>query len=152
MSAAYIQVHFKLDVFIKASNMNPSQTSEQSNLGPHCLQYTLAVLCLGQDFCGTQVSLYLNFRESLTNSGGHTKSFKFLPIKLNSYPEICSFLSPNLSNFYLLKLNSYPEICSFLCPCHDNGRGIKCYPCPSVLYVCPNHVHSLNRIFFIRIL
>ena len=19
-----------------------------------------------------------------------------------------------------------------LCPCHDNGRGIKCYPCPSV--------------------
>ena len=21
---------------------------------------------------------------------------------------------------------------SFLCPRHDNGRGIKCYPCPSV--------------------
>ena len=20
----------------------------------------------------------------------------------------------------------------FLCPRHDNGRGIKCYPCPSV--------------------
>ena len=47
-----------------------------------------AVLCLGQDFWGTQVSLYLNFRGTLTKSGGHTKSFKFLPAKLNSYPEI----------------------------------------------------------------
>ena len=46
------------------------------------------VLCLGQDFWGTQVSLYLNFRGTFTNSGGHTKSFKFLPAKLNSYPEI----------------------------------------------------------------
>ena len=34
------------------------------------------------------MSLYLNFRGTLTNSGGHTKSFKFLPVKLNSYPEI----------------------------------------------------------------
>ena len=25
---------------------------------------------------------------TITNSGGHTKSFKFLPVKLNSYPEI----------------------------------------------------------------
>ena len=41
MSAAYIQVHFKLDVFMEASNMNPSQNSEQSDLGPHCLQYRL---------------------------------------------------------------------------------------------------------------
>ena len=32
--------------------------------------------------------LYLNFRGTFTNSGGHTKSFKFLPVKLNSYPEI----------------------------------------------------------------
>ena len=48
----------------------------------------LAVLRLGQDFWGTQVSLYLNFRGTFTNSGGHTKSFKFLPVKLNSYPEI----------------------------------------------------------------
>ena len=46
---------------------------------------TVAVLCLGQDFWGTQVSLYLNFRGTFTNSGGHTK---FLPVKLNSYPEI----------------------------------------------------------------
>ena len=46
------------------------------------------VLCLGQDFWGTQVSLYLNFRGTFTNSGGHTKFFKILPIKLNSYPEI----------------------------------------------------------------
>ena len=34
------------------------------------------------------VSLYLNFRGTFTNSGGHTKSFKILPVKLNSYPEI----------------------------------------------------------------
>ena len=46
------------------------------------------MLCLGQDFWGTQVSLYLNFRGTFTNSGGHTKSFIFLPVKLNSYPEI----------------------------------------------------------------
>ena len=46
------------------------------------------MLCLAQDFWGTQVSLYLNFRGTFTNSGGHTKFFKFLPVKLNSYPEI----------------------------------------------------------------
>ena len=48
------------------------------------------VLCLGQDFWGTQVSLYmyLNYRGTFTNSGGHTKSFKFLPVKLNIYPKI----------------------------------------------------------------
>ena len=34
------------------------------------------------------MSLYLNFRGTFTNSGGHTKSFIFLPVKLNSYPEI----------------------------------------------------------------
>ena len=34
------------------------------------------------------MSLYLNYRGTFTNSGGHTKSFKFLPVKLNSYPEI----------------------------------------------------------------
>ena len=34
------------------------------------------------------MSLYLNFRGTFTNSGGHTKSFKVLPVKLNSYPEI----------------------------------------------------------------
>ena len=34
------------------------------------------------------MSLYLNFRGTFTNSGGHTKSFKFLPVQLNSYPEI----------------------------------------------------------------
>ena len=37
----------------------------------------------------TQVSLCLNFRGTFTNSGGHTKSFKFLPVKLNSSPENC---------------------------------------------------------------
>ena len=34
------------------------------------------------------MSLYLNFRRTFSNSGGHTKSSNFLPIKLNSYPEI----------------------------------------------------------------
>ena len=34
------------------------------------------------------MSLYLNFRGTFTNSGGHTKSFKFLPVKLSSYPKI----------------------------------------------------------------
>ena len=35
------------------------------------------------------MSLYLNFRESFTNSGGHAKSFKnFTYSKLNSYPKI----------------------------------------------------------------
>ena len=34
------------------------------------------------------MSLYLNFRGTFTNSGLHTKSFKFLPVKLNSYQEI----------------------------------------------------------------
>ena len=43
------------------------------------------------------MSLYLNFRGAFTNSGGHTKSFKFLPVKLNSYPEIYLFFYSNLS-------------------------------------------------------
>ena len=34
------------------------------------------------------MSLYLSFRVTFTNSGGHIKSFKFLPVELNSYPEI----------------------------------------------------------------
>ena len=57
-------------------------TSDKVITDPH------TVLCLGQDFWGTQVSLYLNFRGTITNSGTHTKSLKFLPVKLNSYPEI----------------------------------------------------------------
>ena len=46
------------------------------------------MLCIGQDFWGTPLSLNLNFRGTFTNSGGHTKSFKILPVKCNSYPEI----------------------------------------------------------------
>ena len=34
------------------------------------------------------MSLYLNLRGTFTNSWEHTKSFKFLPVKLNSYPKI----------------------------------------------------------------
>ena len=43
------------------------------------------------------MSLYLNFRGTFTNSGGHTKSFKFLPVKLNSYLEISVHFYLNLS-------------------------------------------------------
>ena len=40
-----------------------------------------------------------------------------------------------------------------LCPRHDNGRGIKCYPCPFVrTYVTLKDVRSLSWIFFIGIL
>ena len=39
------------------------------------------MLCLGQDFWGTPVSPYLNFRGTFANSGGHTKSIWFLPVK-----------------------------------------------------------------------
>ena len=34
------------------------------------------------------MSLSLNFRWTFTKSGGYTKSFNFLTVKLNSYPEI----------------------------------------------------------------
>ena len=44
------------------------------------------------------MSLYLNFRGTFTNSGGHTKNFKFLPVKLNSYPEISVNFFSNLSS------------------------------------------------------
>ena len=45
------------------------------------------------------MSLYLNFRGTFTNSGGQTKSFKFLPTKLNSYPQISvRFFYLNLSS------------------------------------------------------
>ena len=37
MSAAYIQVHFRLDFFNEENNMNP----DQSDLGPLRLQYGL---------------------------------------------------------------------------------------------------------------
>ena len=45
------------------------------------------------------MSLHLNFRGTFTNSGGHTKSFKFLPAKLNKFPEISV-------NFFYLNLSS----------------------------------------------
>ena len=66
----------------RASNKHTDKKMKDSS------NVKLAVLCIGQDFWGTQVSLHLTFRGTFTNSGGHTKSFKFLPVKLNSYPEI----------------------------------------------------------------
>ena len=37
------------------------------------------------------MSLYLNFRGTFTNSWGHAKSFKFLPVKY-LFVNFCSFL------------------------------------------------------------
>ena len=71
---------------------------------------SLTVLCLGQDFWGTQVSLYLNFRGTFTNSGGHTNSFNFLLVKLSIYPEI----SVNFLFKFDLDVNSF-----------DSRRGVS---------------------------
>ena len=43
------------------------------------------------------------------------------------------------------------QVVLFLCPSHDNGRGIKCYPCPSArpsvrLYV-RTYVHTYVRTY-----
>ena len=48
------------------------------------------------------MSLYLNFRGTFTNSGGHTKSFNFVPVKLNSYPEISVHFYLNLSSMSIV--------------------------------------------------
>ena len=43
-SAAYIQVHFRLDIIMEANTMNPGQTAppwEQSDLDPYCFQNRL---------------------------------------------------------------------------------------------------------------
>ena len=42
-SATYIQVHFRLDVFMEVYNINPDQTAPyQSDLGPYCLKHPCA--------------------------------------------------------------------------------------------------------------
>ena len=43
MSAAYIHVLFRLDIFMEANNIDPDQTAprEQSDLSPYCLHYRL---------------------------------------------------------------------------------------------------------------
>ena len=60
---------------------------EMALLSTHNI-YIGSLLCLGQDFWGTWVSLYPSFRGHLQILGGHTKSFKFLPVKMNSYMQI----------------------------------------------------------------
>ena len=42
MSAAYTKVHFRLEFFMEANNINPDQAAPlgQSDLGPYCLPYT----------------------------------------------------------------------------------------------------------------
>ena len=44
MSAPYIQVHFSIDFYMEAINMNPDQTAplDQSELSSYCLQYRLS--------------------------------------------------------------------------------------------------------------
>ena len=49
------------------------------------------------------MSLYLNFRGTFTNSWGHTKSFKILPVKLNNY----STISAHFLFKFKLDVNSF---------------------------------------------
>ena len=67
--------------------------------------------------------------------------------------------SVNLVSLIPLWIDS--NIPYLLCPCHDNGRGIKCYPCPYVvhkyvrLYERTSHPAMsalLSQIVLIRIL
>ena len=49
------------------------------------------------------MSLYLNFRGTFTNSGGHTNSFKILSVKLNDlYLEISVHFYSNLSSMSIV--------------------------------------------------
>ena len=49
------------------------------------------------------MSLYLNFRGTFTNSGGHIKSFiKFLPVKVNIYPKFLFIFYLNLSSMLIV--------------------------------------------------
>ena len=58
----------------------------------------VAVLCLGQEFWGTPVSPYLNFRGTFANSGGHTKFHLIFTCKIkNSFPEISVLFYLHLS-------------------------------------------------------
>ena len=43
------------------------------------------------------MALYLNFRGTFTNFGGHTKSFNILPVELNIYLEISVYFYLHLS-------------------------------------------------------
>ena len=57
------------------------------------VKFSLSVLCLDQDFWGTPVSPYLNFRGTFVNSGGHTNSICFWPVYWKQFPgNFCSFL------------------------------------------------------------
>ena len=50
MSAAYIQVHFRLDFYVEANNVDPDQTAlKQSDLGPYCLLYRLPQNLRGEE-------------------------------------------------------------------------------------------------------
>ena len=61
-------------MFTNRQTEKHSYRKGKNYISPIYLVHT--VLCLGQDYCGTQVSLYMNFRGTFT------------PVKLNSYPEI----------------------------------------------------------------
>ena len=61
------------------------------------------VLCLGQDFWGTPMSPYLNFRGTFANSGGHTKSVLIFTCKIEkSFSEISVHFYLNLSSMLIV--------------------------------------------------
>ena len=62
-----------------------------------------AVLCLGQEFWGTPVSPYLDFRGTFANSGGHTKFRLIFTCKIeNSFPEISVHFYLHLSSMTIV--------------------------------------------------
>ena len=74
-------IFFMNDLFEnKSVNDTAVVTVNQINQFSPAKSHSTPVLCLGQDFFWTQVfrqlnfRLYLNFRGTLTNSGGRTKS------------------------------------------------------------------------------
>ena len=65
--------------------------------------FIISVLCLAQDFWGTPVSPYLNFRGTFANSGGHTKIHLIFSCKIvYSFPEISVHFYLNLSSMSIV--------------------------------------------------
>ena len=94
------------------------------------------------------------YKHSVSNSSINSEG-EFIPEPVSQGLTRYSMTNSPLQRVCLLIL---------LCPRHDNGRDIKCYPCPSVLYVhtlrtyftyilyvrmyVPIDVRSLTQIFF----
>ena len=65
------------------------------------------------------------YKHSVSNSSINSEG-EFIPEPVSQGLTRYSMTNSPLQRVCLLIL---------LCPRHDNGRGIKCYPCPYVLYV-----------------